>query len=81
MSILSVPGSVRNLTFKVIPQSEGSVRISWVAPAVTNGDIVSYKVTYGVLDEGMSNQSKSVNVQGSSMVLENLGRSLSFSHC
>ena len=46
---MSVPGLVRNLTFEAIPQSEGSVRISWVAPAVTNGDIESYEVTYGVL--------------------------------
>ena len=46
---LSVPGPVRNLTFEVIPQSEGNVRINWVAPAVTNGDIVSYEVTYGEL--------------------------------
>ena len=76
-----VPGPVRNLTFEVIPQSEGSVRISWVAPAVTNGDIVSYEVTYGVLDGGISDQSENVTVRGLPEILRNLSKSLSSNHC
>ena len=72
MSILSVPGPVRNLTFEVIPQSEGSVRISWVAPAVTNGDIVSYEVTYGVLD----GTDMKLTVSNPPVVLTNLSESI-----
>ena len=58
--LLLVPGPVRNLSSEILAPSQ-RVRISWVAPAVTNGDIVSYEVTYGVLGEGMSDQSKNVD--------------------
>ena len=70
-TFLSVPGPVRNLTFEVIPQSEGSVRISWVAPAITNGDIESYEVTYGVLD----GTDMKLTVSNLSVVLTNLSES------
>ena len=57
------------------------MRISWVAPAVTNGDIVNYKVTYGVLDEGISDQSENVTVRGPPTILRNLSKSISSNHC
>ena len=72
LSTFSVSGPVRNLLYEVIPQPEGSVRISWVAPAVTNGDIVSYEVTYGVLHgTGMK-----LTVSNLSVVLTNLSESI-----
>ena len=73
LSNFSVPGPVRNLTFEVNnSQSEGSVRISWVAPAVTNGDIESYEVTYGVLD----GTDMKLTVSNSPVVLTNLSESI-----
>ena len=71
-STFSVPGQVRNLMFEVIPQSEGSVRISWVAPAVTNGDIESYEVTYDVLD----GTDMKLTVSNPPVVLTNLSESI-----
>ena len=59
------------MTFEVIPQSEGSVRISWVAPAVTNGDIESYEVTYGVL----GGADMKLTVSNPPVVLTNLSES------
>ena len=69
---LSVPGPVRNLTFEITPQSEGSVRISWAAPAVTNGDIESYELTYGVLD----GTDMRLTVSNPPVVLTNLSESI-----
>ena len=60
------------MTFEVIPQSEGSVRISWVVPAVTNGDIESYEVTYGVLD----GTDMKLTISKPLVVLTNLGESI-----
>ena len=76
-TFLSVPGPVRNLSFEVIPKSEGSVRISWVAPAVTNGDIESYEVTYGVL--GGADLDMKLTKSNLSVVLTNLSESIQVS--
>ena len=64
-----VPGPVRNLSYEILPTPQ-HVRISWVAPAVTNGDIVSYEVTYGVL----YGTDMKLTVSNQSVVLPNLSK-------